>query len=116
MGMHKEVVEHQKYIMHTKLLSSSAIRNQIKIAKPGHKFVYEFPYKKFLFWSLSFAALYWFLLKQEETSQKGQGGGMLNKILGNDEKEIVPEQGIETRFSDVLVSQNSLKKIPNKFP
>lgn len=103
MKMHKEVLEHQKYINHMKFISSPKIRAEIKKAKPGHKFSYEFPWKKFIFWGLSAFAIYWFFFKEENKDVKPGGTGVLNKIVGKNDDEVVPESDIETRFSDVLV-------------
>lgn len=84
-------------------MSSPRIREEIKKAKPGHNFTYEFKWRKFLFWGLSAYAIYWFFFKEDAKEVKPGGSGVLNKIVGNSDEDIVPEKNIETRFSDVLV-------------
>jgi hypothetical protein len=103
--MHKELMEHVKYIRHLKFATSSRVRAEIRKANPGHTIIGSVPWKNLLFYGLGLFAIYWFFFREGNTAAvSGSNDGLLSNVLGQGEADIKPEENIETRFSDVLVS------------
>lgn len=97
-------MEHVKYIRHLKFATSSKIRDEIRKANPGHTILGSFPWKNLFFYGLGLFAIYYFFFRENTNTVSGPNEGLLSNVLGQGEADIKPEENIETRFSDVLVS------------
>lgn len=103
--MHKELMEHLRYIEHSRYASNSKITEEIRKANPGHSPLNSFPWKNIFFYGLGLATIWYFFFKNNNNTQMpGGNDGLLGSVLGQGEADIKPEENIETRFSDVLVS------------
>ena len=112
MGLHAEVIEHQRYFGNYKssVFVSQDVRKEMMRANPGFTITKTSIFRPIIFMALSGTLIYflWSSLVNRSSSDAGGGGGILNALL-NRSMDVTAETDVETRFSDVLVSNHNPK-------